>query len=230
MEAVQNELVDRDEALRQLRDQLLRAQERMKYFADKKRSDRSYNIGEWVFVKLRAHRQNSVVTRINAKLAAKYFGPYPVVERVGAVAYKVKLPEGSRVHPVFHVSLLKKAVGTYAEESELPDHLEGERGPGYEPDNVLARRTIVIQGREVGQVLVQWKGQSVEEATWEDAVLLKSQFPNFSLEDKAVFSGGSIVRDVAVSNEEEESLAHHGPVGPREWLVYSRRGKRVTKG
>jgi hypothetical protein len=171
VEAVQNELLDRDEALRQLRDQLLRAQERMKYFADKKRNDRSYNIGEWVFVKLRAHRQNSVVTRINAKLAAKYFGPYPVVERVGAVAYKVKLPEGSKVHPVFHVSLLKKAVGTYAEESELPDHLEGEKGPGYEPGTVLARRTIVIQGREVSQVLVQWQGQSTEEATWEDIVL-----------------------------------------------------------
>jgi hypothetical protein len=87
------------------------------------------------------------------------------------MAYKLKLPEGSKVHPVFHVSLLKKVVGTYAEESELPDHLEGEKGPGYEPGTVLARRTIVIQGREVSQVLVQWQGQSTEEATWEDIVL-----------------------------------------------------------
>ncbi|MCI06975.1 RNA-directed DNA polymerase (Reverse transcriptase), partial [Trifolium medium] len=106
VEAVQRELQDRDEALRQLRDQLLRAQNRMKTQAD-------------------IHRQ-SVVTRIHAKLAARYFGPYPVVDRVGAVAYRLKLPERSKIHPVFHVSLLKKAVGNYHQEADLPDELEGE--------------------------------------------------------------------------------------------------------
>lgn len=94
-------MLDRDEAIRQLRAHLLRAQYRMKHFADKKRCDRSFAKGEWAFVKLRAHKKKSVVSRINAKLAAKYFGPYPVVERIGAYAYKLKLPEDSRVHPIF---------------------------------------------------------------------------------------------------------------------------------
>jgi hypothetical protein len=79
VEAVQKELIDRDEALRQLKAHLLRAQGRMKQQADKRRSDKSFDIGEWVFVKLRPHRQQSIVSRINAKLAARYFGPYPVV-------------------------------------------------------------------------------------------------------------------------------------------------------
>ncbi|CAJ2651205.1 unnamed protein product [Trifolium pratense] len=94
--SVEKDLLDRDEALKQLKTQLLKAQERMKNLADKKRVDRNFVCGEWVFVKLRAHRQHSVVTRVNAKLAAKYYGPYPIIERIGAVAYRLKLPEGSR--------------------------------------------------------------------------------------------------------------------------------------
>lgn len=58
--------------------------------ADKKRTDRSFEVREWVFV----------------KLTARYYGPYLVLERIGAVTYKLKLPLGSKVHPVFHVSLL----------------------------------------------------------------------------------------------------------------------------
>lgn len=229
VEVVQRELMDRDEAIRQLKIHLLRAQDRMKQYADRKRSDRSFEIGEWVFVKLRAHRQKSVVSRINAKLAARYYGPYPVVERVGAVAYRVKLPEGSRVHPVFHVSLLKKAVGTYGEQNELPDHLEGEKGTTYEPEVILACRTVQVQGEEVCQILVQWKGQKAEEATWEDAVFLKSQFPSFNLEDKVEISGGSIVRTGTNNDGPEQSLIHHKAVGPKVWQVYSRRGKKVHK-
>ncbi|MCI29490.1 hypothetical protein A2U01_0050699, partial [Trifolium medium] len=155
----------------------------MKTQADKKRTDRSFEVGEWVFVKLRAHRQNSVVTRINAKLAARYYGPYPIVERIGAVAYKLKLPEGSRVHSVFHVSLLKKAVGQYHEEEELPDLMEGEQVEVLEPESVVAVRQIQKQGTEVQQLLVHWKGRAIEDATWEDIVMFKSQFPKFNLED-----------------------------------------------
>ena len=99
-------MVDRDEAIRQLKSHLHRAQDRMKAQGDKHRVDRSFEVGEWVFVKLRAHRQNSVVTRINAKLAARYYGPYPIVERIGAVAYKLKLPVGSKVHPLFEFIFL----------------------------------------------------------------------------------------------------------------------------
>ncbi|GAU50456.1 hypothetical protein TSUD_373220 [Trifolium subterraneum] len=185
--SVQKELVDRDEALRQLKSQLLKAQDRMKNQTDKRRVDRSFMCGEWVFVKLRAHRQKSVINRINAKLAAKYYGPYPIIERIGAVAYKLKLPEGSRVHPVFHVSLLKKAVGNYHEDKELPDLLE-EQIEIYEPEAVLAIRKVKQQGEEVKQLLIHWKGKTMEEATWEEELMIRSQFPQFDLEDKGKIS------------------------------------------
>ncbi|PNX73179.1 putative retrotransposon Ty3-gypsy subclass protein, partial [Trifolium pratense] len=86
------------------------------------------------------HSRDFFHHRINAKLAAKYYGPYPIIERVGAVAYKLKLPEGSRVHPVFHVSLLKKVVGNYQEDKELPDLLE-EKIEICEPEAVLATKS-----------------------------------------------------------------------------------------
>lgn len=121
VEAVQRELQERDEALRQLREKLLKAHSRMKAHADANRVEKYFEIGEWVFVKLKAHRQQFVVSRVHAKLAAQYFGPYPVIERIGVVAYKLKLPEGSKIHPVFHVSLLKKVVGNYQGEDNLPD-------------------------------------------------------------------------------------------------------------
>ncbi|GAU16969.1 hypothetical protein TSUD_37270 [Trifolium subterraneum] len=191
VEAVQKELVDRDEALRQLREQLLRAQDRMKQMADKKRCDRSFEV---------------------------------VVARVGAVAYKLKLPEGSWVHPVFHVSLLKKVVGTYHGEEELPE-LEGEKDTLIEPEEVLARRTVMVQNEEINQVLIHWKDQSIEEATWEDVVMIKSQFPSFCLEDKAVFSGGSIDRTHIQHKENDTSLIQHSSIGPKSWQVYSRRNK-----
>ncbi|GAU25040.1 hypothetical protein TSUD_155140 [Trifolium subterraneum] len=181
--SVQKELVDRDEALRQLKSQLLKAQDRMKNQTDKRRVDRSFMCGECVFVKLRAHRKKSVINRINAKLAAKYYGPYPIIERIGAVAYKLKLPEGSRVHPVFHVSLLKKAVGNYHEDKELPDLLE-EQIEIYDPEAVLTIRKVKQQGEEVKQLLIHWKGKTVEEATWEEELMIRSQFPQFDLEDK----------------------------------------------
>jgi hypothetical protein len=227
---VQRDLADRDEALRQLKSQLLKAQERMKMQADKKRIDRSFVCGEWVFVKLRAHRQQSVVTRINAKLAARYYGPYPIIERIGAVAYKLKLPDGSRVHPVFHVSLLKKAVGNYHEEKDLPDLME-EPLEVFEPESVLAARVMKQQGEDIKQVLVHWKGKTVEEATWEDELVIRSQFPKFNLEDKVTAEGGGVVTTPINAENPHQQMIHQRSHGPVTWRVYSRRkGKGVIAG
>ncbi|PNX77561.1 transposon Tf2-1 polyprotein [Trifolium pratense] len=226
VESVQRDLLDRDEALRQLKSQLLRAQEKMKSQADKRRTDRSFICGEWVFVKLRAHRQQSVVTRINAKLAARYYGPYPIVEKIGAVAYKLKLPEGSRVHPVFHVSLLKKAVGKYHEEEELPELLE-EPIDVFEPEAVLATRKLKQQGEVINQVLIQWRGKTAEEATWEDEIMMRSQFPKFGLEGKANVEEEGIDRTQPAEEElPREQLIHNAAGGPKALLVYSRRKGR----
>lgn len=58
---------------------------------------------------------------MNEKLSPKNFGPYEVIERIGPMAYKLKLPDTTSIHPVFHVSQLRKMMGEHQQvQLEMP--------------------------------------------------------------------------------------------------------------
>jgi hypothetical protein len=86
------------------------ARQRMKQQADKNRSERSFQVGDPVFIKLQPYVQQSVARRACHKLAFKYFGPYPVRRIINPTAYDIQLPADSKIHSVFHVSQLRKAL------------------------------------------------------------------------------------------------------------------------
>lgn len=221
--AVAVKLSERDEALNQLKRHLLKAQEEMASYANKNRRDLSFEIGEWVFLKLRPHRQQSVVKRMNKKLAARFYGPFQIDKKIGEVAYKLKLPVESKIHPIFHISLLKKAVGSYQVQGQLPKELEVDDINDAYPEEVLGSRMIRKGDSEVCQSLIKWKHKSLEDVTWEDNDLLKGQFPKFILEDKAVFKEGGI--DGNMTKEEGVGL-DYGP-RPSIWKVYTRKRTKV---
>ncbi|OIT33431.1 hypothetical protein A4A49_58896, partial [Nicotiana attenuata] len=86
---------------------LTRAQQRIQSQANAHRSDRHFQAGDWVYVKLRRYRQSSLSTFPYHKLTSRYFGPYPIVEKIGVVAYKLLLPPEVLIHPTFHISQRK---------------------------------------------------------------------------------------------------------------------------
>jgi hypothetical protein len=147
---------------------------RMKQQADKSRSERKFEVGDSVFLKLQPYVQTSLAPRANQKLAYKYFGPIKVLHPVGQVAYRVELPPPS-LHLVFHVSQLKKVV---SEGTVVSTSLPGDLPDLQFPEAVLKRRVVSKGLRSVVQVLVKWSSSPAELATWEDLQPLKQRFPH----------------------------------------------------
>jgi hypothetical protein len=172
-------LHDRAQISRLLKDNLTAAQSRMKQQADKHRSEREFVVGDWVFLRLQPYRQISIQVRSSMKLSPRFYGPYKVLERIGPVAYRLQLPPDSKIHPVFHVSCLKKKLGTQVfSQQHLPDITSTGEVRAL-PGAILDRRIVKRHNRADVEVLIQWAHLPQEDATWEPYKTIKERFPDF---------------------------------------------------
>ena len=155
-----------------------------------------FNVGDKVFLKLRPYRQQSLARRVNEKLSARYYGPFEVAARVGKVAHRLHLPPEARIHPTFHVSQLKKAVGESLEPTTIPPQLNVEGVLEFSPEAVYAHRFNENTGHE--EILVKWEGLPEADCTWEWKSVIEKQFLGLDLEDKVSLNGGSNVMYEAI--------------------------------
>ncbi|GKB44630.1 ty3-gypsy retrotransposon protein [Tanacetum coccineum] len=109
--AIDELLVERNVLLRQLKENLFAARNRMEMQANRSRREVEFNVGDKVLVKLQPYRQITLARRLSNKLAKRYYGPFEILERVGKVDYRLGLPPTSKIQSVFHVSLLKPFIG-----------------------------------------------------------------------------------------------------------------------
>ena len=110
-QAVEDHTEHQQEVLKLLKDNLNLAQYRMKQQENQHRSERSFDVGYWVFLRLQPYKQMSLKQAKNDNKLSPNYGPYKVLQKIGTMAYKLELPASSRVHPIFHVSCLNKVIG-----------------------------------------------------------------------------------------------------------------------
>jgi len=118
---------------------------------------------------------------VRGKLAPRYIGPYPIVERYGLVAYRLDLPANlSAIHNIFHVSQLKKClrVPTKVVESDSIQ-LESDLTYREHPIKIIDRKDRVTRRTTNRFYKVQWSNHSENEATWEKEEFLRSKYPDF---------------------------------------------------
>jgi hypothetical protein len=144
---------------------LQRTADDMKHFADRKRKHITFDIGQLVWLDIR----NLNTGRLTKKLDVRRTGPFPIIDRISPVAYKLQLPRSWKIHPVFHVSLLQPAI--VDEQLHPPVTDDNLRPPPdiideqeeYEVDTVIDHR----YRHRKKEYLVKWKGYSADENTWE---------------------------------------------------------------
>ncbi|XP_060968358.1 uncharacterized protein LOC133035934 [Cannabis sativa] len=169
-----------NEAIQKIRARMITAQSRQKSYADLKRRDIEFEVGDHVFLRM-TPRKGLSVKRFGkrGKLSPRYVGPFQILDRVGSVAYRIALPPSlSGVHNVFHVSQLRKYVSD-------PSHVLSYETLGLQEDlsynerpvKILDQKDRILRNKTIALVKVLWRNNVVEEATWELESDMREQYP-----------------------------------------------------
>uniref|UniRef100_A0A1S4D9B4 Tf2-1-like SH3-like domain-containing protein n=1 Tax=Nicotiana tabacum TaxID=4097 RepID=A0A1S4D9B4_TOBAC len=162
-----------------IRQRLLTTQSRQKSYADKRRRDLVFTIGDKVFLRVSPMKG---VMRFGkqGKFSPGFIGPYEILDRVGAAAYRLALPpELSFIHPVFHVSMLRICISDSPQVLEAPAvPLDEKLSYEEEPVAIIDSQVRKLRSKEIEFVKVLWLNHTVEEATWEIEDAMRVKYPH----------------------------------------------------
>ncbi|GJZ63921.1 putative reverse transcriptase domain-containing protein [Tanacetum coccineum] len=167
------------EKIFQIKERLKTARSRQKSYADKRRKPLEFEVGDRVLLKVSPWKG---VVRFGkkGKLAPRYVGPFEIIERVGPVAYRLKLPqELSCVHDTFHVSNLKKCLAEPDVQVPL-DEIEIDENLRFieEPLEIVERDVKKLKRRRIPLVKVRWNSRQGAEYTWEREDQFRMKYPH----------------------------------------------------
>ncbi|KAA3461447.1 reverse transcriptase [Gossypium australe] len=162
-----------------IRESLKAASDRQKSYADLKRKDIEFQVGDRVFLKVSPWKKILRFGR-KGKLSPRFIGPYEVIERIGPVAYRLRLPhELNKIHNVFLVSMLRRY---RSDPSHVIKSFEVEIQPDltYKEESIciLAFEVTELRNKKISLVKVMWLKHGVEEATWENEESMKECYPH----------------------------------------------------
>ncbi|MCO5602064.1 hypothetical protein L7F22_056191 [Adiantum nelumboides] len=167
-----------DEAYRKIKLALEKTQSKQKKAADRHRRELVFSLGDWVLLRFEKARLRKMKgkERLFPKLGMRYYGPFQVCDKISDVEYRLKLPEGWKIHNAFHVSLRRPFVG------DVPEDIVSEEKPEVEeldeilvPEQILAHKDRKVRGKVARRYLVKFKNYSPMDAKWmEEAELVDS--------------------------------------------------------
>ncbi|WMV14019.1 hypothetical protein MTR67_007404 [Solanum verrucosum] len=127
------------------------------------------------------------------KLSPRYVGSYRIFKRICKVAYELELPSVlAAVHPIFHISLLKKCVGDPASIVPLESMVVRYSLTCEDvPVEILDRQVRRLRNKAVASVKVLWRSQSVKGATWDPKAAMKAKYSHLFRFDSIPAGGNS---------------------------------------
>jgi hypothetical protein len=171
-------LKDAEKQVQMVRESLKVAQSRHKSYADKRRRDLSFEVGDFVYLKVSPMRGTRRF-KVNGKLAPRYVGPFKIVDRRGEVAYQLELPpQLSDMHDVFNVLQLKKCLRVPDEQLPMEElDLGGDLTYSERPVKILDTKERATRNKVIKMCKVQWSHHTEDEATWEHEEELRVDYP-----------------------------------------------------